>query len=573
MQDLDTAQAEIRHLETQLERLERGALDPELFKKLRLQYGVYSMRRAPSAYMVRVRVRLGILQAGQLEALAEVCERLAPGRACHLTTRQAVQLYGVERAVLPTLLRCLAAAGLTTREASGNVVRNITCCPWAGVAPEEAFDVTPYAQAVGEYLLRNPLTQLLPRKIKIAFEGCPVDHARTPIHDLGIVGILHEGRPAFRISIGGGLGPQPRAAQLLEPVTPVDWLLPTVDAVLRVFERAGERRNRARARLKFLVETLGWEEFQRRVLAERPAVWATQSGHALRLGQAATGELAVTRAFHAMDVERPDALARWCATNVAAQKQPGFASILVRVPYGDLSVAQLRGLAAMARTFAGGVRLTNTQNVLLRFVPRAAVSSVYEALEPLRLAEPWAERMADVTRCPGAESCLSAITRPRGLAEAIEALCHNGLSSMADASLSLKFSGCPNACGQHHIADIGGFGVSLRVGERYVPCYQLLVGGGTSSGNARFGQRLARVPAQWTPEAVRRLVVFYRDARQPEETFGAFVARVGIPTLQETLGNLPEVNLQAVQRDPQLCTDLGAEEPFVPDAGKGECAA
>ena len=219
MREAEIVEAEIRHLETQLGRLERNELDAELFKKIRLQYGIYSMRRAKTSYMIRVRIRLGIISAEQLDVLSGICDEMTPSGSCHLTTRQDAQLYGIERKNVVRFLRKLASVGLTTREASGNVVRNITCCPRAGVSPEEPFDATPYAQALSEYLLRNPLTQNLPRKVKIAFEWCRIDHARTAIHDIGVVAALDNGRVGFRLYAGGGLGPAPRAAALIEPWT------------------------------------------------------------------------------------------------------------------------------------------------------------------------------------------------------------------------------------------------------------------------------------------------------------------------------------------------------------------
>jgi len=573
MRDGAIVEAEIRHLETQIQRFEQRQLDPELFKKVRLQYGIYSMRRAPTAYMVRVRVPLGIITPEQLEALATLCEEFTPARGCHLTTRQDVQLYGVERPRVVTLLRRLASVGLTSREASGNVVRNVTLCPWAGVAPDEPFDITPYAQAVSGYLLRNPLTQILPRKVKIAFEGCPTDHARTAIHDIGVAAMLHGGRPGFRIYAGGGLGPAPRAAQLLEPWTETERLLPTVEAILRVFERCGERRNRARARLKFLVEQLGWREFQQRVLEERQVVWATQSGVALTALTACPTPQPTRRPVPVIRVDgvMTKPLERWLETNVTEQRQPGFACVTARVSCGDITAAQLRGLAALAREHANGVRLTNEQNVMLRGVRIKACAVFYDAFQRLGLAEVGARRLVDVTRCPGADTCLSAITHPRGLAQALEGLCHNGLSEWADAPVSVKISGCPNSCGHHLIADIGCFGVAVKVGSRFLPCYQVLIGGRTAVGQATFGQRLARVPAQRAPEAVKRIVTCYFEQRQPKEGFAAFVDRVGLAPLQAVVQDLTDHTDAA--RDPRLFVDLGTTEPFTLEAGKGECAA
>ncbi len=564
-------EAEIAHLEAQIDRLKRDELDSELFKKVRLQYGIYSMRRASTSYMVRVKVPLGIITPEQLQALGDVCEVFTPGHAAHLTTRQAIQLYGVAQAQVLDLLRTLARIGLTTREASGNVVRNVTCCPFAGVAPEEPFDITPYAQAVSDYFLRNALTQILPRKIKIAFEGCRTDHARIPIHDIGVVAALQDGREGFRIYVGGGLGPVPKAAQLLEPWTSAEWLLPTVEAVLRMFERVGERQNRAVARLKFLIERLGWPEFQRMVLEARPVIWATQSGHALRAHKVRRSEPSAAKTFTPRPASDPAAFGQWQATNVMSQKQPDAVSVAVRVPCGDITATQLRGLAAIAQHYAGHVRLTNTQNLLLRGIARSAVPDLYEALQRLGVVEAGAWRLADITRCPGADTCLSAITRPRGLAQALERMCHNGLSRWADAPLSIKISGCPNSCGHHHIADLGFFGVALKSGEQHLPCYQILVGGRTTEGQAVFGKRLLRVPARRAPEAVKRLMQLYEQQRQADEPFAAFVDRIGLEILQRALADLADVSSAATQ--PELFVDLGETDPFVLEAGKGECAA
>lgn len=572
MREVTVVEAEIRHLERQIQRLEQAQLDPDAFKKLRLQYGIYSMRRAPTSYMIRVKIPLGILTPGQLDELAAVCEQWTPARACHLTTRQAVQLYGVERGQLPALLRRLAAAGLTTREASGNVVRNVTCCPWAGVAPGEPFNITPYAQQVGDYLLRNPLTQILPRKVKIAFEGCAGDHARTVIHDIGVVAALQGDQRGFRIYAGGGLGPTPRAGRLIEPWTSVEWLLPTMEAILRVFDRHGERRNRARARLKFLVEQLGWEAFRQLVLEERQLVWATQSGRALQLPEAGGEEPAMLVDFALARVPETDRepFARWVATNTASQKQEDVVSVVIRVPYGDIRADQLRGIGSLARRYANGIRCMNTQNLLLRFVPYAALPIVYDELRRLQLAGPWAGRLADVTRCPGADTCLSAVTHPRGLAEALEASFQNGLGAWAGAPVSIKISGCPNSCGQHHIADIGLFGVAVKVGEQHLPCYQLLVGGRTAEGQAQFGQRCARIPAQRAPDAIKRLIKLYADQHRDGETFHAFIERVGLEPLQTAVGDLADLTDAAAHAE--LFTDLGDTEPFELAAGKGECA-
>ncbi|MBI2885142.1 MAG: nitrite/sulfite reductase [Candidatus Omnitrophica bacterium] len=577
--------AEFLHFAGQLARFEQGRLNADVFRTLRLHYGIYRMRGFTSAHMVRVRIPLGLLQPRHLDGLADVCESLTPTRSCHLTTRQSVQLYGVQRQRLPALLRMLAGAGLTTREASGNVVRNVTCCPWAGVSREEPFDITPYARAVSEYLLRNPLTQLLPRKVKIAFEGCRTDHARTAIHDIGVVAARQHGIRGFRIYLGGGLGSAPRAARLLEPWTDATLLLPTIEAALRVFDRLGERTHRARARLKFLVERLGWEAFQDAVVRERSLVWATQPGGMLSAlppdvetaddeagGGSAGSPSRATSRDHAADEALPaGAPPQWRLTNVVPQRRAGWLSVIVRVPLGDLSASQLRGVAQLAREHALGVRCMATQNLLLRDVPGSRFAQVYEALDRMGLAQSSAGRLADVTRCPGADTCLSAMTHPKGLAQAVEALCHNGLSSLADAPVSVKISGCPNSCGHHLIADIGCFGTAIKVGGRYLPGYQILVGGSAGEGAATFGKRLARVPARRAPEALTRLVRWYDEQKRPGETFSAAVDRVGLEAVGRLLRETADVSDAA--SDASLFVDLGASEPFQLASETGECAA
>ena len=340
---------------------------------------------------------------------------------------------------------------------------------------------------------------------------------------------------------------------------------------MRIFDRHGEREQRAKARLKFLIERIGWADFQAKVLAERKIVWATQSGFGLTaLLTTATVDKPKTKRLEEVRSSDSAQLKRWRTTNVVKQKQANLCGILVRVPLGDISSTQLRGVANLAREYASNIRLTNTQNILLRSVDSEAIPRVYEELNRLGLAEAGADRMADITRCPGADSCLSAVTHPRGLAKALEQLFHNGLSSSADVPLSIKISGCTNSCGHHHIADLGFFGMAIKVGERHVPCYQVLVGGRTQEGTAQFGQRLIRIPAQRAPEAVKRVIALYHERRQPTEDFHAFIQRVGLATIEGALKDLADLS-NAVQ-EPELFVDLGTTEPFELEAGKGECA-
>ncbi len=577
-------QAEIRRFAEEIEAFEAGERDPEDFKRFRLENGVYGIRGAPEWHMVRVKVRLGRITPEQLEALADLADRFTPNRRVHLTTRQDIQFHRVRREDVPLLLAHIARVGLTTREACGNTVRNVTACPLAGISPTEAFDVTPYADAVSRYFLRHPIAQNLPRKFKIALEGCRQDHARVRIHDIGAVALVREREGAkergFRLYIAGGLGAQPRAAELLEEFTPADLLIPTCEAILRVFDRHGERRPehtfRMRARMKFLARQWGIEKLREAIFAERRVLLATRSG-LVRYEIAEEQEeeppvLELPRGGAAGWSSSPD-YQRWRQANVLAQKQPGYYAVTVRCALGDVTSDALRHIARIARRFCGGrLRTTIAQNFLLRWVPEAALPYVYRELAAIGLAE--ADQLADITRCPGADTCQLALTRSRGLAEALrQVLRSDGFGDIPELQdLTIKISGCMNSCGQHHIADLGFYGASSGVDGHALPQYVLLVGGGTGFERVTFGRALARVPAQWAPEAARRLLMFYREQRYAGESFREFVERVGAPRLREVLA--PFERVPSFEEAPELYRDLGAEEEvFRPEIGPGECAA
>jgi len=575
----EDVQAEIRRFAEEIEALEAGQRDPEDFKRFRLQNGVYGIRGAPDRHMVRVKVRFGRITPEQLEALADIADRFTPNRRVHLTTRQDIQFHHVRRHDVPLVLAHIARAGLTTREACGNTVRNVTACPLAGISPTEVFDVTPYADAVSRYFLRNPIAQNLPRKFKIAFEGCREDHARVRIHDIGAVALLHEGRRGFRLYIAGGLGAQPRAAEVLEEFTPAELLIPTCEAVLRIFDRYGERRPehtfRMRARMKFLARQWGIERLRDAILAERRVLLATRSGsatYAIEIEEETPPEVEVPKGAPALWAPSPE-YERWRRWNVLPQKQEGYVAVLIRCPLGDLTSEALRVLARLARRFCGGrMRTTITQNVLLRWVPEAALPWVYQELHVARLAD--AHGLADVTRCPGADTCQLALTHSRGLAEAVRrVLLSDGFAEIPELNdLTIKISGCMNSCGQHHIADIGFYGASSEVAGRALPQYVLLIGGHTGIEQVRFGRAVARIPAQRAPEALARVLALYRDERQEGESFRGFVARVGLERFREALAPLQQT--PTFEEAPELYRDLGAEDAlFRAEIGPGECAA
>lgn len=568
------AEAEIQYLEAMIARLEAGEEDPEDFRVYRLKNGIYGIRGRPEHHMIRIKLPVGRISLEGLRVLAEVAEQYAENRLAHVTTRQAVQLHHVHRRDVPKVLRAVNAVGLTTREACGHSIRAITCCPYAGVSPEAPFDVTPYAEATYRYFLRHPVGQNLPRKFKIAFEGCATDHARTPIHDIGVVAAVEGGKRGFRLYVGGGLGAAPMSAELFEPFTPEEDLLPTMLAIIRLFDRYGNRKVLTQARLKFLVKKWGIAAFREAVREERRLVKLTASGEDLK-AWAPPPEPEPPRL--PTPPRKPFSFApgfdEWRRTNLYPQKQAGFYTVAVRLPLGDITPEGLRALAEIAEVYAGEVRSAISQNFLLRYVPEEALGGLYEALLQAGLAQPQAHTLLDITRCPGADTCNLAITHSRGLAQALEA----HLASLALVQdpmvrpISIKISGCPNSCGQHHIADIGFYGSSRKVGEREVPHYTLLLGGRTREGEARFGQVVARIPARRTPEAVERILKRYQEEREQGESFQAYLDRVGAASFKPLLEDLQTI--PSYEEAPEYYQDLGAEgETFRVQLGRGECA-
>jgi len=576
--------AEIERFQTEIERLEAGELEADDFKKFRLTNGVYGIRGSQDLHMVRVKVRFGALTPEQLETVANIAEEFTSNKIVHVTTRQDFQFHYIKRRDVPQVLLHLASSGLTTREACGNSVRNVTACPYAGISPTEAFDVTPYADALSRHLLRNPINQNLPRKFKIAFEGCDEDHARTPIHDFGCVAAIRRSgdkvERGFRIYIGGGLGSQPKSAELLEEFTPADMLIPTAEAVIRVFDRHGERRPehtyRMRARLKFLIRAWGFEKLRREFLIERRALLATRSGlsdyHIEPVEE--TPPKVSTPINLPLGWHHSREYDRWLKTNAIQQKQPGWYGVLVRCPLGDLSVDQLRRVAAIGRRYADGrIRTTISQNLLLRWVAEPLLPWVYQELEFAGLAVSEAHRVADITRCPGADTCQLAITHSRGLAEALGQVFTNGYGSAPEfQNISVKISGCMNSCGQHHLADIGFYGVAMEIDGHQVPSYTMLLGGRTKEGQARFGKPVGKVPARLVPDAVRKLLDYYRENRQPDESFAEFVDRADWNLIRRLIDGFTKV--PALSLTPDLYHDLGTEEAeFKVEVGLGECAS
>jgi sulfite reductase beta subunit-like hemoprotein len=496
-----------------LEKFESQAITPEEWRRFRLLRGTYGQRQ-DDVQMLRVKIPQGILTGAQLRSLAGVGARYSRGFG-HVTTRQNVQFHFVKLKDVEAALREMADEGLTTREACGNSVRNITGCPYAGTSPTEVFDVTPYAEALTHYFLRHPLSGVLPRKFKICFEGCVEDHAFASINDIGWRARIVDGRKGFRVTVAGGTSILPVSGYVLHEFMPVEEMFEVAEAVVRVFHRFGDYEHRQRNRLKFTVKTLGWDAFKARY-EEALAEFRREGGAPLTFDPAATVSetapdwtpakpptLQAVAATAATPVSGPgivpgtvrlqalpDAYVRWMASNVTKQKQPGYCHVVVRLPLGDFTSGQMRVLAELAEAYGDGtMRLTVDQNVLYRWVKAESVEPFYQRLSAAGLGQPDAGRINDVVSCPGAESCRLAVTQSRGLGRLLTEHLSARLDIVDTVPGHIKISGCPNGCGQHHIGSIGFQGSVRKLAGKQVPQYFVLVGGGCADdGTAHFGK-------------------------------------------------------------------------------------
>lgn len=567
---------EIEGFEQEVRRLQAGEMNTDIFKPFRLQHGIYGQRQA-GVQMVRIKIPFGGVTANQLRRVAELADRYTTGVG-HVTTRQDVQLHFALLDDVGTIMRKLAEVGLTTREACANTVRNVTACHLAGVCQDEVFDVTAYAKTVALHLLRNPLNQSLPRKFKIAFSGCRHDCALTPIHDIGLLAVrAKDGSLGFRMTAGGGLGPAPRIGHVLREFTPMDELIPSIEAVIKVFDTLGNRKNRHKARMKFVIDKLGFDEFKRRwqeayvamgyAKPERPPLALlshddepTQLIMPGRDRAGGNGEGSPESPFQV-----------WKRTNVVTQRQAGYVAATVKLPMGDITATQMYVLADLAERFANGnLRTTINQNMIVRWIPEAQVGAFYQELVAVGLGDPGAERTEDIIACPGTDTCGLGITSSKGLARALAEILPPGQIPEDLDGVNVKISGCHNSCAQHHIAAIGLHGVGKRVADHVAPVYELHLGGRVN-GTAMIGQMTVKLPAKNVPAALSHLFRVYRRDRQTGENFLGFVKRAGKAALKEEL--IPFSILPSYEQDPSFYYDWEGESEFTTeDLGPGECA-
>jgi len=548
----------------------------------RLKQGVYGQRQ-PDVQMIRVKLPFGGITPDQMDAFATVIEKYVPLNKGHITTRQNIQMHHVPLRDAAKLIRELADANLSSREGCGNTVRNVTGDPWAGILEGEVFDPTPYLGAYVRYFVRHPTTQLMPRKVKTAFEGTPgEDRSITGIHDIAFISKINEdGTKGFEVVVGGGTSIMPRIAPTLYDFVEADNgdYLKIAEAVFRIFDRQDWLRvNRARARIKVFVDKFGIDELRRLVDEELQGDWVAERDFSVDSRRFDIDEEANSPAAPTSfgtpngDLSEFD---RFRESNVVAQRQAGYNAVEVKVFRGDLSPEQLRGLGQIMRDFCGGfARMTVGQNMVLRWVHDESVYDVWQALKALDLGDAGAQEITDNVSCPGTDSCKLGITSSMGLNKAInEKLLEMKIEDPLTRRVHIKNSGCPNGCSQHHIADIGFYGASIKVGEHTIPAYVAHIGGQYEGGTVGYGARLkVRLPAKRVPEAVERWLRMYEAERTEGETFKAYADRVGTVRFEEEVKGDLAMPVEFGLDTMNMFMDWDRNQPYVVQRGEGECA-
>ncbi len=571
---------EFDDFDTESTRYRKGELDGDEFIKFRLKQGVYGQRQ-PDVQMVRVKLPFGGVTPDQLDAFADGIEKYVPLRKGHITTRQNIQMHHVPLPDAAALIRELGDAGLSSREGCGNTMRNVTGDPRAGTLEGELFDITPYAGAYVRYFVRHPTTQSMPRKFKTAFASTAGDNTIARIHDLAFLPRVNEdGVRGAAVLVGGGTSIMPRLAPTLYEFVELDNgdYLKVAEAVVRIFDRTDWLRpNRARARIKVLIDKIGIDAFREMVEEELSGEWVDER------------DFSLDRILFEYDEEanapvKPQSFAtpngdhreftRFVETNVQRQRQHGFSTVEVKVPRGDLTADQLRGIANIMREYTGGFARTSVhQNLILRWVRDESVYDVWRALGELGLNDAGADEITDVVSCPGTDSCKLGITSSMGLNQAIQdRLVQMRIDDALTRRIHVKMSGCPNGCGQHHIANIGFYGASIKVGQHTIPAYIPHIGGAYEGGEVRYGQRLkARLPAKRVPDAVDRWVRFYESERRDGEEFNAFADRVGPQEFEARVKDLT-MPIEFSLENMNYFIDWTKQSPFEVIRGEGECA-
>jgi sulfite reductase beta subunit-like hemoprotein len=579
------AVADIEKFERILDGYLKGDIEEDRFRIFRLNNGIYGQRQGGHNQMVRVKIPYGSLTPEQLEMMAHIGDTYSRNWG-HITTRQNVQFHFVQLERIPEVMRDLASVGLTTREACGDTVRNVTGCHLAGACPFEVLDISPWAEATYRHFLRNPIAQRMPRKFKINFSGCTTDCGQAMFNDVGVIGVarpLSDGtlEPGFRVFFAGGLGANPHPAQALEEFTSREDLLATIEAILRVFDHYGNRDNKLRARMKWLVDTMGLDELRERIFKERRFLVGSSTwpggipAYVQEVGDAPAG---LNAAITPTPVGTPVSLRltnekpydKWETANVVRGVAKGTVSAYAYARLGDVTSEQFRALAAIQRELDLEVRVTNRQNIVFRGLTEEQLPLLYARLDTIGMAEPGAELARDVVSCPGADTCNLAVTQSRGLASDIgRALEEAGLAEVG--GIRINISGCTNSCGQHHIADLGFLGVERRAHGQSAPGYQLMLGGYVGKTQIEFGDKGMRLPAKAAGEAAVRIIGRFADERSGGETFRSWMDRTGgAKAVAELVKDLDE--FPTPEERPDYYVDFDEQGPFSGEVGIGECA-
>lgn len=569
---------EIANFEDQVKLFQSGEKDEVEFLRFRLRQGVYGQRQ-PDRQMIRVKLPFGGVTADQMDVLGEAAEKFAPLKKGHITTRENVQYHHVPLEETTELLRMIGDAGMTSREACGNVVRNVVAHPSAGVSKTEVFDVTPYAAAYARYFLRHPTTQNMPRKSKVAFSGSEEDEAMVLMHDVGMLARIKDGKRGFKIVVGGGLSTMPAMAETVSEFVPVEDFIKHCEAVLRIFNRQDEeRKSIMKARIKFTIKRLGIEKFREMVDEELQGEWAKKDIDLESLMFVDDEEAdAPGVPSDATPAPADDAaFSEWKRTNVEEQRQDGFNMVFVRVERGDVYANQWSQLADISRKYAGGrARLDQQQNLVYRWVRTESLYDMYQALGAIGFSAAGRETIRDVVTCPGTDSCKLGITSSMGLNKALgEALDEMDTSDPLVEKMHIKASGCPNSCGQHHIASIGFHGAVMKGPGGQVPAYELFLGGRSNEKQGtRIGARVkARIPSKLAPEALKQVLETYKENRNDGEEFADFIDRFGTDHFEQEFGKL-KTQVGPLDRDHiETYMDWGKTVIYKMERGEGECA-
>ncbi len=558
---------DILDLEKKIRLFREGRANEEKFRSLRLARGVYGQRQA-GVQMVRIKLPFGKVTSEQLHRISDVSDEYSTGRL-HITTRQDIQIHHVSLDRTPELWAQLEKDDITLREACGNTVRNVTASPTAGIDPKEPFDVSPYAEATFKFFLRNPICQEMGRKFKISFSSSDEDTALSYIHDLGFIPKLKDGKRGFKVMLGGGLGSQPRHADELYDFIPAEEIIPLIEGVLRVFDRHGERAKRLKARMKFLIKDIGKEAFMELVSEQQTSLSKKQADFQIEKFEAAPPLQNVE--VPSAEIEDQKEFSTWKNTNVFPQKQKGLFAVGIRVPLGDFYTGGARKLADLVKKYAGNeIRLTLRQDILVRHVREEFLPFFYSELKKLGYAETGYNKTVDITACPGTDTCNLGIASSTGIADVLEDVLKEEYPQFVNGrDITIKISGCMNACGQHNMAEIGFQGMSVKVGKAVAPALQVLLGGGTlGNGNGRFADKVVKIPSKRGPQALRLLLDDFETNSEADEAYAAYYDRQGKTYFYDLLKELADTS-KLTEND---FIDWGHEKPYIKAVGVGECA-